>query len=66
MTVKPLAVRLGPGKGPVAMNDNPDRRHRDWKKIHHSPLFWLGFVLFLAAITIYVLSGDLSWRLRLH
>jgi hypothetical protein len=44
------------------MNDNLGHRRRDWKKIHHSPLFWLGFVLFLAAITIYVLSGDPSWR----
>ena len=48
------------------MNDKPDHRQRDWKKIHHSPLFWLGFVLFLAAITIYVLSGDLSWRPHVH
>jgi len=33
---------------------------RDWGRIHHSPLFWIGFILFLAAIAIYVLSGDLS------
>jgi hypothetical protein len=46
------------------MNEPPGHRRRDWKKIHHSPLFWLAFVLFLAAATIYVLSGDLSWRLR--
>jgi hypothetical protein len=48
------------------MNDNPGGRRHHWKKIHHSPLFWLGFILFLAAITIYVLSGDLSWRPHLH
>jgi hypothetical protein len=30
--------------------------------MHHSPLFWVGAFLFLAAITIYVLSDDLSWR----
>jgi hypothetical protein len=35
------------------------------KPIHHSPLFWIGVVLFLAAIAIYVLSDDLSSRLRL-
>jgi hypothetical protein len=35
------------------MNDKPDHRQRDWKKIHHSPYFWLGLVLFLAGITIY-------------
>jgi hypothetical protein len=48
------------------MNDGPNHRQRDWKKIHHSPFFWLGFVLVLAAITIYVLSGDLSWRPHVH
>jgi hypothetical protein len=37
------------------------RRHH-WKRIHHSRLFWVGAFLFLAAITIYVLSDDLSWR----
>ena len=40
----------------------PVARRRDWRRIHHSPLFWLGVVLCLAAITIYVLSDDLSWR----
>jgi hypothetical protein len=37
---------------------------RDWRRIHHSPIFWIGIVLCLAAITIYVLSDDLSWRPR--
>ena len=41
---------------------NPAHRRRHWKRIHHSPLFWVGAFLFLAAITIYVLSDDLSWR----
>jgi hypothetical protein len=27
-------------------------------------VFWIGVVLFLAAITIYVLTDDLSWRPR--
>jgi len=40
----------------------PVVRNRDWRRIHHSPLFWLGVVLGLAAIMIYVLSNDLSWR----
>jgi hypothetical protein len=35
---------------------------RDWRRIHHSPMFWIGVVLCLAAIMIYVLSDDLSWR----
>jgi len=28
--------------------------HRDWR-------FWIGAVLMLAAIGIYVMSGDLAW-----
>jgi hypothetical protein len=43
--------------------DAPKPAHRrDWRRIHHSPLFWVGLVLCLGAITIYVLSEDLSWR----
>jgi hypothetical protein len=34
---------------------------RDWRRIHHSPVFWIGVVLCLAAIVIYVMSDDLSW-----
>jgi hypothetical protein len=55
---------------------NQDNRHgraakpavgrRDWRRIHHSPTFWVGAVLFLAAIAIYVLSDDLSWRPQVH
>jgi hypothetical protein len=40
----------------------PAVSRRDWKRVHHSPLFWVGALLFLAAISIYVLSDDLSWR----
>jgi hypothetical protein len=35
------------------------------RPVHHSPVFWVGVVLFLAAIAIYVMSDDLSARLRL-
>jgi hypothetical protein len=42
--------------------DRPAPRRRDWRRIHHSPLFWVGVALFLAAIAIYVLSDDLAWR----
>jgi hypothetical protein len=42
-----------------------DRKH-DWRAIHQSWLFWVGFCLFLAAITIYLWSDDLSWHPRLH
>jgi len=32
------------------------------RPIHHSPIFWIGVVLCLAAIAIYLWSNDLSWR----
>ena len=35
---------------------------RDWRRIHHSPMFWIGVAMCLIAIAIYVASGDLSWR----
>ena len=31
------------------------------RPIHHSPLFWIGIILCLAAIVIYVRSYDLWW-----
>ncbi|MGC1578732.1 MAG: hypothetical protein WA813_21895 [Beijerinckiaceae bacterium] len=37
-----------------------EARRRDWTRIHHSPLFWVGVFLCLAAIAVYVLSDDLS------
>ena len=48
-------------------NEDRDRgasgdRKRDWRKLHHSPTFWIGVVLCLAAIGVYVWSDDLSWR----
>jgi hypothetical protein len=33
---------------------------RDWRRIHRSPVFWIGVVLCLAANTIYVMSDVLS------
>ena len=46
--------------------DRPAPRRRDWRRIHHSPLFWIGVALFLASIAIYDLSDDLAWRPRVH
>ncbi|WGJ13457.1 hypothetical protein QEV83_12195 [Methylocapsa sp. D3K7] len=37
----------------------------DWRRLHHSRLFWVGLAMMLLAITIYVLSDDLAWRPRL-
>ena len=38
-----------PGPGPYWQ-----RMHRDWR-------FWVGAVFMFAAVSIYVLSGDLAW-----
>jgi hypothetical protein len=32
-----------------------------WRRMHHDWRMWVGLVLMLAAITIYVLSEDLAW-----
>ena len=42
--------------------NSPAANERDRWRIHHSPVFWVGIVLCLAAILIYVWSDDLSWR----
>ena len=34
----------------------------DRRLIHHSPIFWIGIVLCLAAIAVYLWSDDLAWR----
>lgn len=44
----------------------PETPKRDWRRIHHSPLFWVGVLMFLAAIMTYVFSEDLSLRPRMH
>ncbi|MGB9154771.1 MAG: hypothetical protein WCD70_16995 [Alphaproteobacteria bacterium] len=45
------------------MNKNHHQEHiprlRDWKRIHHSPVFWIGVFLFIAAVMIYMLSDNL-------
>jgi uncharacterized iron-regulated membrane protein len=55
-------------RGRMQNSENRDTRRpngrRDWRRIHHSPAFWGGVVLCLAAIAIYVWSDDLSWRPR--
>ena len=40
----------------------PPSPERDWRRIHHTPTFWVGVVMCLFAIAIYVWSDDLSWR----
>ena len=35
-----------------------------WKRMHYDWRFWVGAVFMMAAIAIYVLSGDLAWLPR--
>jgi hypothetical protein len=37
-----------------------------WQRAHHDWRFWLGMSLFVAAITMYVMSDDLSIHFLLH
>jgi len=55
-------LEIGPGLRRDPHRHDGAVQQRD--RAGHSPLFWSGVVLFLAAITIYVLSDDLSWRPR--
>jgi hypothetical protein len=45
-------------------NSVPHQAHRDqrpyWKRAHHDWRVWVGLFFMLAAITIYLLSEDLS------
>jgi hypothetical protein len=43
-----------------------ERVRPDWRRLHHSRLFWAGLFMMLLAITIYVLSDDLAWRPRIR
>jgi hypothetical protein len=60
-----LNLKIKGKAGIMDQQAKPAVRRRNWRRIHHSPLFWVGLFLCLSAITIYVLSEDLSWRPRL-
>jgi hypothetical protein len=37
-----------------------------WKFAHHNWRFWVGLILIFAAMFIYLMTGDLSWRPRVQ
>ena len=39
----------------------PDAPKRDWRRVRHSPWFWVGVSMFLVAILTHVFSEDLSY-----
>jgi hypothetical protein len=41
----------------------PHLAHRPhWKRVHHSPFFWIAAIFILLAMTVYVVTGNLSFR----
>jgi len=58
-----LSIKPGPSRVFITRGDpmNAPKGRRDWRRIHHSPMFWIGIALCLSAIGIYVLSDSLSW-----
>ena len=73
-TFKVRILRVGPSER-VNKWGGAARRHHDIlradavirrRPIHHSPVFWIGIVLCLAAIAVYLWSDDLSWRPASH
>jgi hypothetical protein len=58
-TIRAIEV-LGDRDGGRMKDEQRDGAARS-RPIHHSPLFWIGIILCLAAIVIYVMSYDLSW-----
>jgi hypothetical protein len=41
----------------------PDPVHRfHWKRIHHSPFFWIAASFILLAMVVYVMTNNLAFR----
>jgi hypothetical protein len=45
--------------------DNVHRSHRPyWKRAHRDWRIWIGVIVMLAALLIYLATGDLRWRIQ--
>jgi hypothetical protein len=45
--------------------DNVHRSHRPyWKRAHRDWRIWVGVIVMLSAMLVYLASGDLRWRLQ--
>jgi len=33
-----------------------------WKRMHHSPFFWVAFIFLMAAMFVYVITNNLALR----
>jgi hypothetical protein len=45
--------------------DNVHHSHRPyWKRAHRDWRIWVGVIVMLAAMLVYLASGDLRWRIQ--
>jgi len=46
-------------------NDHPHHGHRPyWKRAHRDWRIWFGVIIMLAAMAVYLMTGDLRWRIQ--
>ena len=65
---------MGCGVSAAPMNDPQFHQHGGahaaehpphgpaWKRMHHSPFFWVAFVFLMAAMIVYVMTNNLAIR----
>jgi hypothetical protein len=44
------------------MNPNPKTHRPHWKYLHRDWRIWVGVIVMLAAMAVYLMTGDLRWR----
>jgi hypothetical protein len=54
----------------MKVREELERGHHEhrpyWRRAHHDWRFWVGLVLMLAAMAIYVMTDDLAFVPRIH
>jgi uncharacterized membrane protein len=56
-----LEITLNNTEHPHAMGESHHGHIPYWKRAHHDWRFWIGLVLMLTAMAVYVGSDDLVW-----
>ncbi|SDR68577.1 hypothetical protein [Opitutus sp. GAS368] len=52
--------KFQPDGGGAAGSQHPPHGPR-WKRMHHSPFFWVAAVFIMAAMVTYIMTGNLSF-----
>jgi hypothetical protein len=48
---------------PFQQHGGPHPSHRPrWKRMHHSPFFWIAAFFILLGMTVYIVTGNLAFR----